>query len=552
MSQKIVGLIIIIACLIVFQSCEKESPVINNRLVVGIPADVQTFNPLFAFNLDEGNINELLFLSLVSFDWDEEAGDIIPQPMLAKSWEWNVDSTSLTFNLRDDVLWSDSVKCTAEDVVYSFALYSDPVIQSKLLGSFRSLYLNNDGSIDLEKSFEIENPYRIKINFVPGSVPTFYEIIFPLIPGHIFEKLDREDIGTAEINFNPVTNGPYRLERWQKDQSIVLTADENSFLQEEEGIKEIVFKVIPDYNSRLTQLKNKEIDIAELIKPDDISEIKKYEHLKIQSVRGRDYDYIGWNNIDPEEYQKTKQFKPNKFFSDAETRRALSYSINREEILNEFLADYGELSSGPVSPVFKYAMDNSVAAFPFNIDSAKTLLRKAGWQDKDNNGIVERNGNEFRFTLYVPSGNPRRSYASTIVKNNLRDIGIEVTLQTVEIGVMIEDMYSRKLDAWMVGLFVPIPLDLRSFWFSDLENTSANFAGYRNFVVDSLIIRLEKRIPYDERIKVVKELQKIIHNDEPVCFLYWIDNIVVYNSKLKNTDINPLGVIHHCWNWSIN
>ncbi len=552
MSPKIVGLIVMVSCLVLIPSCERESPVTNNRIVLGIQSDVQTFNPLYAFSLDEGNINELLYLSLVSFDWDEEQGEIIPEPMLANSWEWNSDSTSLTFFLRDDVLWSDSVNVTSEDVVYSFDLYSDPVVQSKLLGSFKSLYLEEDGSIDTKKSFSIEDPFTLRINFVPESLPTFYELIFPLVPKHIFEKIKREDIGTSTFNFEPVTNGPYKLKNWKKNQSITLVADENSFLQTEESIKEIVFKIIPDYNSRMTQLKKGEIDLTELVKPDDINEITKTEHLTIQTVGGRDYDYLGWNNIDPEAYGKNKKIIPNKYFGDALTRKALSISINRNEILNEYLVGYGQLSAGPVSPIFKSAIDSTYKALPYNITLAKELLKQAGWKDEDKNGVLERNGTEFRFSLYVPTGNPRRTYASTVIKNNLEQVGIDVTIQPVEIGVLIDDLYSRKLDAWMIGLFIPIPVDLRSFWFSELESTPMNFVSYQNAFVDSMIIESEKRIPTVRKNNIIKELQRKINEDSPVTFLYWIDNIVVYNNRIKNADINPLGVIHHCWDWSVN
>lgn len=551
MSLKIVGLIILTSCLALISSCQKDSPVTNNRIIIGIQSDVQTFNPLYAFSLDEGNINELLYLSLVSFDWDDEKGDIIPKPMLANRWEWNSDSTSITFFLRDDVIWSDSEKVTAEDIIYSFELYSDPVVQSKLLGSFKSLYLKEDGSVDTEKSFLTEDPYTLKINFIAESSPTFYELIFPLIPKHIFEKINREEIGTSKVNFEPVTNGPYRIKNWKKNQSISLEANENSFLQTDISIKEIVFKIIPDYNSRLNQLKKGEIDLTELVKPDDIKELTESDHLTISTVSGRDFDYLGWNNIDPDIYAKNKKIVPNKFFGDALTRKALSLSVNRNEILREYLIGYGQLSSGPVSPIFRSAIDSFYKALPYDISLAKELFKQAGWKDEDKNGVLERKGTEFRFNLYVPTGNPRRAYASTVVKNNLEQVGIDVTVQPVEIGVLIDDLYSRKLDAWMIGLFIPIPVDLRSFWFSDIENTPMNFVSYRSNYVDSLIVELEKRIPLQDKNKILKELQQKLNEDSPVTFMYWIDNIVVYNNRIKNADINPLGVVHHCWDWSV-
>src|SRR3989339_376574 len=120
----------------VFIGCKKESSLSNATVVVAIPSDIERINPLFAFSINEANINELLFLSLVKHSWDEKAGDLKTEPMLANSWEWNTDSSSITFDLRSDVKWSDDVPLTIDDVIFSFDVYSDPVVESYLYGTF--------------------------------------------------------------------------------------------------------------------------------------------------------------------------------------------------------------------------------------------------------------------------------------------------------------------------------------------------------------------------------------------------------------------------------
>ncbi len=533
-------------------SCRKESPYSPDRVIIGIPSDIQTLNPLYAYTVDEGAISELLFLSLVTFKWDEEKGNLKTVPMLATDWIWNSDSTSLSFNLREDVYWSDGIQCTAEDVLYSFDLYSDPVVQSKLLGSFKSLYLNDDSSIDLDKSFKILNPFSIQINFRSDAAPVLPEIIFPLIPKHVFSKYERKDIATAKENLEPVTNGAFKLSDWSKNQSVTLRINENSFLYNNSSIKEIIFKVVPDYNSRLTQLKKGEIDLTELVKPDDISELKRYAHLSIKPVKGREYDYVGWNNIDPDIYQREGRFISHKLFGDARVRRALTHAINRKEILEEYLLNYGELAAGPVSPIFKEAIDPNLKPHQYNPSKAKQLLAESGWTETDKDGILQKGKLQFRFTLHIPSGNPRRSYAATVIKNNLRAVGIDVNVITLEPGVLIEEFYSRKIDAWMMGWFVPIPVDLKMSWYSDLEVTPVNFVGYGSAEADQLLDKMEKRISVDEYNQLLKEFQAVINRDEPMTFMYWLDNITVYNNRISNMDISPLGVVHHCWEWTIN
>lgn len=543
--------LIIIALLLIAGGCKRESPVHSNRVVIALSDDITSFNPLFSFSVDEGVISELLYLSLVDFTWDYDIGNIKPEPMLAKSWEWSKDSSSITFNLRNDVYWSDGRKFSAEDVVFSFDVYSDPDVQSRLYGSFSDFYTDSSNHIDIKKTFNVIDSFKVKINFKPNSTPTLPKIIFHLIPKHIFENVKRKDLEASEENFKPVTDGPFKLAAWNKNQTIVLKTNKNSFLHNPDGIDEMIFKIVPDYNSRITQLKKGEVDFVEFVKTEDISQLKKVDFLNITAQKGREYDYVAWNNIDYQLYNKTKKIKPNKFFGSPAVRIALTYGINRKEILDEYMSGHGQLAIGPVSPIFKDAIDLELKPYEYNPEKAKQLLASDGWKDVDNDGILEKGNLKFRFKLYIPSGNPRRNYAATVIKNNLKELGIDVIIETVELGVLIDNMYKKTIDAWMIGLFIAIPIDLKTSWYSDLEKTPYNFVSYRNPEVDKLLDKISDETDQKKIDLLYRKLQKIIHRDEPETFLYWVDNIVVYNKKIENIDINPLGTIQHCWNWTV-
>jgi peptide/nickel transport system substrate-binding protein len=538
--------------LLTLQSCKTENPVKSNRIIVGLSADVQTFSPLFALSLDEGSISELLFLSLIQPDWNQQESNLELKPMFAKSWEWSPDSNSITFNLHDDVFWSDSVKCTAEDVVFSFDAYSDPDVQSRLLGTFEDFYVEKNQHLDLSKTFEILSPYKLKINFLPNSNPNLFNIGVPIIPKHIFEKIKRKDFSTAPQNLKPISNGPFYLSSWEKNQAIILKTNKTSFLAGNGNISELVFKIIPDYNARLTQLKKGEIDLMELIQPGDVAGLKSNEKIKIASVKGREYDYIGWENIAPEVFNKSKKIVPNKFFGNANVRKAMTYAINRKEILDEYLNDYGELAVTPVTPIFKNVIDTNLNPYPYDVNKAKQLLKDEGWTDSNNDGILDKNGVKFSFTLNIPSGNPRREFASTVVKNNLREVGIDVNIAQMEMGVFLDNIFGKKVDAWMASWVVPIPIELKPYWYSDVNETPANPGGYQNKEIDKILIEMEKKIPREKLKKLYFKFQKIIYENEPATFLYWMDDIVGYNRRIKNIDINPLGVIQKCWNWTIS
>src|SRR3990170_5558286 len=332
MSKRILTLVSVLLILLL-SSCGKDKTDYNNRVIIGIPADVNTFNPLFAFTVDEGAITELVYLSLADFKWNNKLGELEPFPMLAKSWEWAADSSSITFYLRDDVSWSDGKSFTVEDVIFSLDVYSDPEVQSRLYGIFEDLYIDEENHIDLKKTFLVKSEHELQINFKPGSSPDLVDVVHPLIPSHIYNKYERKDLATADENFNPVTSGPFVLKKWDRNQTISFSMNQNSFLYNPDNINELVFKIIPDYTSRLTQLKKGEIDLMELISTEDIDDLKDNNNVILKTIEGREYDYVGWNNIDPDVYSKSKVITPNKLLGKKEIRIALTHAVNRKEIL---------------------------------------------------------------------------------------------------------------------------------------------------------------------------------------------------------------------------
>ena len=545
-------LIVVLSIAVLFIHCDKKTTAGSNRVVIGISADVQTFNPLFAFSVDEGSITELLYLGLFDFCWDEETGDLKSYPMLAEEWEWAEDSSSIKIFLRDDVYWTDGKQLTTDDVILSFDLFSDPEVNSRLYGTFSSMYKDENNHIDIKKSFKDISEYELTITFPKNSKPTLNEMSIPILPSHIYGKIKRDELNTSETNFNPVSNGPFKFLRWNRNQNITLTVNTKSFLYEPDNINELVFKIIPDYISRTLQLNKGEIDLMELVKTEDIEDMRKNQSLNIVSVVGREYDYIGWNNIDLELFNKENKIKPHKLFGNKNVRIALSHAINNQEILEEYLLNYGEIAVTPVSKIFKKYYNPKIKAYDYNIGKAKKLLAAEDWKDTDNNGILDKNNTEFRFTLYFPSGNPLRNYASTIIKNNLASIGIEMKIVNLEMGSFIDHLYEKKMDAWMAAWYIPIPVELKSYWYSDLEMTPLNFVSYQNKQADDIINELEQKISDKRKKDLYFKFQEIIHNDQPVTFLYWIPNITVYNKRIKNIHITPLGSITHCWEWKIS
>lgn len=532
-------------------SCEKEDATKSSRVVIAIQSEPETLSPLYAFGLNEGTITDHLFLYLLDLKWNQQKGEVEAFPMLAEKWQWNSDSTSIEIFLREDSKWSDGKVISAYDVVYSFDIYSDPLVQSRFYGMFKNFYHFDDGRVDLERTFAVIDSFHLIINFLPDKVISLFDLAFPIIPKHIYDKINRNEIKTAEINFNPVSSGPYKLKKWERNQFIILEANKDCYLYDKEIINQIIFKVVPDYNSIVTQLKKGEVDLSEDLQPSDAKQLSTNPNLNVVSVKGRQFDYVGWSNIDGKYFSKKNKIKPHRFFGDKKVRQALSYAINRKEIVDQFLLGYGSLCNSPISEIFVSEFDSSLTGFEYNPDKAKQLLKESGWIDKNQNGILEKDNVEFSFTLNIPSGNPMRDFSSTVIKNNLKQVGIDVKVEKLEFGVLMDGVLNRKLDSWILSWFIPLPIDLKSYWYSDLKQAQMNFASYQSEEADKIMLELEKKHSKEEYIELMKKFQQIISDDQPVTFLYWFDNIVCYNKRIKNITINPFGPVQRIWEWRL-
>ena len=536
--------------IIFFGACSEKKNSDDGRIVIGIESDVQTINPMYAFSYAEGNLIDLLYMKPANEVWNDSLGIIEFQPMLAEKWEWSKNGTSLKLYLRKDIFWSDGIPITTDDIVYTFKVYSDPKVESRFYGQFNNFYTLDELQIDIEKTFKIISPTILEINFKEDSNPSMLDINLEIIPKHVWSKYTIDEFPQAEANFKPITSGPFKLSKWERESSITLRIDSSSSPYNPENINEIIFKILPDYKSRITHLKTGAIDLLDNIKSEDIDELKSAKDLKLTSLRGRDYDYIGWNHVDPQEYQKSKVV-PNEFFASPEVRKALTYAINRKEIVDSYIGEFGELCKGPVSPIFKTYFDSSLPADEYNPTKAKELLKANGWEDRNDDGIIEQGNVKFSFDLYISSGNPRRNYVATIVKNNLRAVGIETNIQTLEMGAFVEKLMKKDFDAWIAGWTIPIPLELNPYWNSDPEIGFLNFSSYQNKEKDRIFDSLQLRLNEPERIKLYKEIQNIFYKDEPVAFLYWFDNIIAYNKRISKINFSVLGFVKNAWEWRV-
>ena len=311
-------------------------------------------------------------------------------------------------------------------------------------------------------------------------------------------------------------------------------------------LNRVIFRILPEYSTRLIELESGNVDLMEAVLVADADKLRK-NNPNIRLVRRgyRSMDYVAWNTQKP-------------MFADKRVRQALTMALDIDTMIGKLLTSetgerFAKRSVGTITPELCGVHNDDIQPFEFDNSKAKALLAEAGWADSDGDGILDKGGEKFEFTLSTNTGNDRRNAAQILVQAYLKDVGIKVNLEKLESNTFFENLRKREFDAamggWAAGLFV----DPTTIWHSDTEEKKYefNFVSYSNPKADELMERGMTIANPAEAAPVWKELQAVIYDDQPYTFLWWMDEIVAIDSRFENESINVLSSLNSLHEWSV-
>lgn len=532
---------------------EKEGR--DKSVVIAGEGDVDSFNPLFAQELTAGELNDLMFPSLLRSEFDTARGVLIFIPSLAKSWEFSTDKKDITFHLKTSARWSDGPRVTSRDVQFSFELYADTAIASIRQSATQEFLQAKDGAIDIQKAVEYVNDSTVTFHFQRTYPGQLYDAGLPIVPFHIYSKIPRAELREHPINQLPLSAGPLKLSSWEPMQQVVLTANESSVLPHPAGIERFIYRILPDYRMRIQQLKSGEVDVVPFIRVEDAMDLQRNSPgVAIASLGERFYDAVNWNNIDPGAYASSggTRIEPHQLFGSAKIRNALTHAINRSEIVESYLAPYARVANGPISPLFKQAYDWNIQSLAYDPKLSERLLAEEGWVDRDGDGILDKNGRKFSFSLRITAGDQFRATLASVIQHALKGIRIEVRIEQLERSAFWGDLMEKKYDACIAGFSMPLQLQLYEFWGSDLTLAPLNLVSYRNYRIDKILQDARRATDEESFVDEWKEFQSILQRDQPCTFLYWMNDLVAYNRRIQNAEIGAMGLMYHAAGWGLD
>jgi peptide/nickel transport system substrate-binding protein len=292
---------------------------------------------------------------------------------------------------------------------------------------------------------------------------------------------------------------------WVTDEKIVVEANPQYF-EGRPNLDRIIYRIIPETALSEMEILTQGVDYSGIY-PYQFQRMTRTPFLKAYSQPSLGYTYIGYN-------------LKNDLFKDKRIRCALTYAINREEIVQYVLYGLGTVASGPFPNHLWYANPN-VRPFPYDPQKARQLLFEAGWEDRNGDGILEKDGKPFRFTLITNSGNDTRRDVGVLVQRQLREIGIDIKFELYEWSVFLKDFVNAKhFDACILGWSLSVDPDAYEIWHSSQIEKGFNFVSYRNPEIDRLWEEGRREYDVEKRKKIYWRIHELMAEDQPYTFLY--------------------------------
>ena len=497
-------------------------PAYGDIIVEGSIGDASNLIPLLSSDSASHGIASMIYNGLVKYDKNLNiAGD------LAESWDISPDGLVITFHLRKNVTWHDGAPFTADDVLYTYQVTIDPKTPTAYAGDFLKV-----------KKAEVIDPYTFRATYGKPFAPSLMSWSNAILPRHL---LIGKDISRSPLARRPVGTGPYMLKEWVGGQKIALLSNPDYF----EGrpyIDGYIMRIIPDMATMFLELRAGGIDRMGLTPLQFTRQTEnnllrknfnKYRYLSFS------YTYLGYNLKNP-------------VFADKRVRQAISYMINREEIIEGVLLGLGQKATGPYKPG-SWAYNSKVKSYPYNPQKARELLAEAGWRDTDGDGNLDRYGQPFAFEIITNQGNEMRSKCAEIIQRRLAEIGIKVKIRIIEWAAFVNDFINkRKFDATILGWTIPLDPDIYDVWHSSkTAPQELNFISYKNSEVDEL---LEKgRSTFDQKVRkeYYDRVQELLAEEQPYAFLYVPDALPIINSRFRGVEPAPLGIGHNFIKWYV-
>ena len=479
----------------------RQGPRATNTVVVGLSADITTFEPANISSRDNMNIAHHIFDSLFELD---AAG--LHVPSLAREMTVSDDGLAYTYTLREGLTCHDGEALTAEDAAYSFNRIADPA--NRFTGNAPGFVFTSIGF----KQAEALDPLHVRITIARKNPIAFG--LLTEISIHCKDSYAKMSLDQAATS--PIGSGPYRLVSWTRGSEIV--AEKAGAIG---AFDRIVWRIIPEASTRAAELIAGNVDIITNVAPDQIDAINASTTARVQAVTSTRRMYVGFNLAEP-----FRQTPGGRAIQDGKVRRALQYAVDVPTICKQLLHVECERATGLVN---KVNANPRLTPYPYEPATAERLLDEAGWP---------RGAGGVRFPITLQAGRGRYLNDANVVQaigQYLKDVGVGVEVELLEWASVYTPLIRQRNAGplFFLGtggaLWSPI-YDMNDIARVDSGTNYANWSDPRWFGRwDELI---DAPTPEDSR-RIIDEMLQVFYDDGPWLQLYFQPDFYGVSSRVE-------------------
>jgi peptide/nickel transport system substrate-binding protein len=464
-------------------------------------------------------------------------------PKIASHWDVSPDGLTVRVYLRPEVVFSDGMPLTADDVVYTFDWIQNKEVDAARERSYMTMF----------KEVKKLDTHTVEFTFTEPYFKNFETAIStPILAKHFYSRFTpaqyNEKVG---LMFG---SGAYRLEdpeNWSPGKLVELVRNER-YWGVPPTFRKIVFREIQEEAARMVMYGNQETD-NELCTPEMFNKFKadprvmEFTNALEYPSPYRGYGYIGWNQNRKVNGQDRKTA-----FADKRVRQAMTMLIDRPRMVQEIYLGYATVASGPFAPKGPQS-DPAVEPWPYDPERAKKLLADAGFIDRNGDGVIEgTDGQPLKFTLLYPSGADIYEKLVRFLKDNLARGGVVMELDRQDWPVLVDHLNKSNFDAVILGWSsVPESDPYQVFHSSQIGDSGDNRTNYVNPELDKVIDEARRTTDTPARMKLWNKVHAILHEDQPYTFLMNRPFLRVMHNRIRNVEKAAVGLNYEYLNGGV-
>lgn len=463
-------------------------------------------------------------------------GDAGFGPQLASRWQWAADSLSIAFSIDPRARWHDGTPVRANDVKFSFALFTDPVVAS--------MHASNFAGID---SVSVRDSLTAVVWWHARHPEQFFQIAYNLsvMPEHLLGNVPRDSLLRSTFADHPIGSGRYRFTQWKRDHDLMFEADTANYRGAPTASR-IVWIVAADPTAASLSVLAGQADVLEFVRGDAYTQTRASSTVRAVEYPSLDYGYLLFN------HQRTVGGNK-RLFADRALRVALTQSINRPAVVANALDSLGKVALGPFTRATE-SVDTTMRQIGFDVAGAARTLDSLGWTISPSDGLRHRDGRTLQFKLMLPATSGMRQRVAVLLQAQLKAIGVQVDVDAVEGQVfgarLAKGDFDAALNVWRTD---PSPSTIRQVWATPRgKDVEANFGRYSNTMFDAAVDSAAVTFDPVARRGLYRRAYQSIVDDAAAVWLFETRNFAAINTR-----VTPVGMRADAWwaalpNWRVS